>query len=152
MSDEYAKHSELDMPVALIERLKQQSIYSFLKQAQEIANEPLFPKWLGYRSGNSTAIREPSERYSGRFVNIGGTAPWVGGEKVEKKPYENFFPPLGTLDQTVDEISKELDDAVSTMAQGPVPKEVVSVAKGSNEVVIDIEPTATSPVQRTFQG
>jgi len=75
MSDEYAKHYDLDMPVSLLERLKEQSIYFFLKQAQEIVNgqdlpqnlrnglfngctavwdfpEPLFPKWLGYRSGN----------------------------------------------------------------------------------------------------
>jgi len=103
MSDEYAKHYDLDMPVSLFERLKEQSIYFFLKQAQEIVNgqdlpqnlrnglfngctavwdfpEPLLPKWLGYRSGSSTAIREPSGRYSGRFVNIGGSAPWVGGE------------------------------------------------------------------------
>jgi hypothetical protein len=225
MSDEYAKHYDLDMPVSLFERLKEQSIYFFLKQAQEIVNgqdlpqnlrnglfngcttvwdfpEPLLPKWLGYRSGSSTAIREPSGRYSGRFVNIGGSAPWVGGEvyllpvvqipkigfrianrtrnldqgiwyftederfqqtgqvwnqyakRIEKKPYEDFFPPLGTPDHAVDEISKELSDAVSTMAQGPIEKEVISVAKGSSEVVIDIEPSttaATPPEQRNSQ-
>jgi hypothetical protein len=54
----------------------------------------------------------------------------------------------------VDEISKELSDAVSTIAQGSIEKEVISVAKGSSEVVIDIQPSttaATPPVQRNSQ-
>lgn len=40
----------------------------------------LFARWLGYHSGNKSAIEESTGYHNAMIVNIGGLAPWVGGE------------------------------------------------------------------------